>query len=51
MIHGRRYYAATFFRLARTDVYAQVRLQLLFTSRALIYMVRISWGATAYAPF
>ena len=27
-----------FFRLARTDVYAQVRLQFLFTSRALIYM-------------
>ena len=33
-----------FFRLARTDVCAQVRLQFLFTSRAFIYMVRISWG-------
>ena len=33
-----------FFRLARTnDVFAQVRLQFLFTSRAFIYMVRISW--------
>ena len=32
-----------FFRLARTNVCAQVRLQFLFTSRALIYMVRISW--------
>ena len=33
-----------FFRLARTnDLFAQVRLQFLYTSRALIYMVRISW--------
>ena len=32
-----------FFRLARTNVYAQVRLQFLFTSRAFIYMVRIGW--------
>ena len=32
-----------FFRLARTNVFAQVRLQFLFTSRAFIYMVRISW--------
>ena len=32
-----------FFRLARANVFAQVRLQLLFTSRAFIYMVRISW--------
>ena len=33
-----------FFRLARTnDLFAQVRLQFLYTSRAFIYMVRISW--------
>ena len=32
-----------FFRLERTNVFAQVRLQFLFTSRAFIYMVRISW--------
>ena len=32
-----------FFRLARTNVFAQVRLQFLSTSRAFIYMVRISW--------
>ena len=33
-----------FFRLARTqELFAQVRLQYLFTSRALIYMVRINW--------
>ena len=33
-----------FFRLARTgDLFARVRLQFLFTSRALIYMVRIYW--------
>ena len=32
-----------FFRLARTNVFAQVRLQFLFTSRAFIYMVRIGW--------
>ena len=43
MTRGRRYYAATFFRLERTDRGANVRLQYLFTSRAVIYMVRISW--------
>ena len=32
------------FRLARTqELFAQVRLQFLFASRALIYMVRINW--------
>ena len=32
-----------FFRLARANVFAQVRPQYLFTSRAFIYMVRIGW--------
>ena len=32
-----------FFRLERADMGANVRLQFLFTSRAFIYMVRISW--------
>ena len=32
-----------FFRLAKVGMGAQVRLRFLFTSRALIYMVRISW--------
>ena len=32
-----------FFRLERAGTLARVRLQFLFTSRALIYMVRISW--------
>ena len=39
-----------FFRLERAGMGANVRLQFLFSSRALIYMVRISWERLYHPP-